>query len=199
MAAPKRKILLVGITYIGDALLLGPAGNGFDLPTFPIKKNKDKIILKQLADAGFPQPHIISKLDPIEITAQDAPVTLCPVVFAFNGMNKDYEILPFDPKPEKIPYLASLFFYRAEVYAPAYRGFVRTVPFLPPQAKQVERELACLEHHAKLLSKQDLADFRLLCASIASIRRINEAFVALCNQYHINPNNLPEGSEKAKR
>ena len=197
MAAPKRKILLVGITYIGDALLLGPADNSFDLPTFPIQKNKDKLILKQLADAGYSRPHIVSKLDPIEITVEDAPVTLCPVVFAFDGMNKDYVTLSFDPKPEKIPYLASLFYWRAEVYAPAYRGFKRTVPFLPPQAKQVERELACLEHHAKLLSKQDLADFRLLCASPASIRRINEAFVALCNQYHIHPNNFSEGSEKA--
>ena len=197
MADPTRKNLIVGITYVDDALLLVPNGEGFDLPVFYNNLKNDNEILLKLNSAGFNGAKIISKLDPIEHAIEGGTMTLCPIVFTFASMAKPFQPLPLDPKPEALPVLVSLLFWRLDTYGPAYQGLKRSVPFLPAQANQVDRELACLKYHAHLISPRALYDFRLLCESPASIRRINEAFVAICNEYHINPNDLPSGYRPA--
>ena len=202
MAKDKRRILLVGLTYSGDALLLLPKPGGFDLPLIPKKGRAKKCLLLSLMELGFEEISIVAELDPIDYDLEGEPVTLLPFVFAYGKMNQPFETFSLQGEEETTPEIARLFLWRADIYAPLYRQMERTVPFLPAQQKKVQKEIDCLESNVRVIGKKTLEDFRRLCDSAASMRRINEAFTVICNTYHINPKQAearPEGNKKTKR
>ena len=187
MARKKIRTLLVGIAYSGEALLLLPSPGAFDLPSFEKKGCLKRCLVRELTARAFEGVSLIRKFDRVEKEVAGEKVYLIGCVFSYANMNQTFRLLPVSSKPEDAPELAKVFLWKCDVYAPVYLGMPRTVPFLPPEQKKVDKELDCLNFHVRLIGKKTLEEFRSLCASAASMRRVNEAFVAICNQYHVNP------------
>lgn len=201
MSRPKAITYLVGIAYQGDSLLLFPKPGGFDLPCFQKKGGAKKCLLKNLGELGFEGIEIRARLEPIEKETDGKKERYIGFVFAYEKANSGFKTLPLETKAENAPELAREYLWRADVYAPMYCKMERTVPLLPPEAKKVERERVCLQFHRFTIGKKRLAEFNALCDSAASIRRINEAFVAICNECQVDPNELPKSyleSQKKK-
>ena len=199
MAKEKKRILFVGIAYEGETLLLLPKPGGYDLPLLERKRFAKKKLLIDLEELGFEEPTLLARLERIDYRLGEEDVILEPVVFGYVKMKQPYLTYPVHNAKAPAPELVSLFLWRADVYGPYYRQEKRTVPLLEPERKKVEKELACLEAHANLLGKGVLGEFRSLCESASSIRRINEAFVRICNTYHINPNRIPDNTQGKKK
>ena len=204
MSKSKRNTYLVGIAYSGDAIVLLPKPGGYDLPLFEKKGFLKRRLIKGLEEKGFEGVRIVKRLDRIDRKEGDAKVRYIAFVFAYEKMNQAFECLPLDSKVESAPELAKNYLWRCDVYAPLYKEMERTVPLLEPEAKKVKKERECLTYHRRIIGKKTLKEFCALCDSASSIRRINEAFVAICNTYHVNPNRTPDsprgnGKKEAKK
>ena len=199
MSRAKTITYLVGIAYCGDSLILLPKPGGFDLPSFQKKGRLKKCLLESLGQLGFEGVSITARLEPSEKEGDGTKVRYLPIVFAFEKMTQPFKTLPLDSKPEDAPELAKEYLWRCDVYAPMYQKLERTVPLLSPEQKRVDKEIKCLAYHERQIGKKTLDEFKALCASASSIRRINEAFVSICNTYRVNPNHLPEPTDGTKK
>ncbi len=199
MARQKTQILLIGIAYANDSLILLPKPGGFDLPVIPSGLRKKKYLRDGLSEYGFEGVRILATLEPFETEGEEGKKKYIPYVFAYEKLNQPFKELPVSAKPEEAPELAARFLWRMDIYAPMYQEKPRTVPLLEPEAKKVQGEIECLEFFADIVGEKDLEDFRRLCDSAASIRRINEAFVALCNKCHVNSIRYEREREKVKK
>ena len=195
MSKSKRRTYIVGITYAEDAIVLLPKPGGYDLPVFEKKGCPKRRLTKALAEAGFEGVRIVKRLDRIEKEEEGVKTRYLAFVFAYDKMNQAFKSLPLDSKVENAPELAKNYLWCCDVYAPLYKEMERTVPLLEPEAKKVKKEQECLTYHRRLIRRKALKEFFALCDSASSIRRINEAFVAICNTYHVNPNRTPEPSK----
>ncbi len=188
MAKKKTVTYLVGIAYCGDSIVLLPGPGTFDLPRFEKKGSKKKCLLRGLAEAGFEDASIVTALDPIVEEADGLRKRYLAFVFAYGNMAQSFRKLPLDTDAKEAPELAAKYLWKCDVYAPIYQGKERTVPLLPPEAKKVKHEIDCLTYHRRIIGRKVLREFLALTDSASSMRRINEAFVTICNTYHVNPN-----------
>ncbi len=92
-----------------------------------------------------------------------------------------------DPRLEEIDLGSRRISNRAFLYAPLYQNRPRTVPLLPPEDEKAYWEIRCLKHFRGKIPSAEIQEFEGLVYSASSMRRINSAFVGLCNVYQVNP------------
>jgi|GEM_PF-1712993 len=76
---------------------------------------------------------------------------------------------------------------RGYIYAPLNQGKPRTVPLLPQDDEKAYWMVECVKYFRKKIPSAEREEFIALVYSASSMRRINAAFVALCNLYKANP------------
>ena len=147
------------------------------------KKGQARLCLEELLGKDHYQARLLRELAPMYMRHGHEFITVVPYLAEFGAYpKKDGQEIPYlfaDEKKEyhfqMDPYLAALI-RRSMIYLPYYQGRKRGVPLFEEEQKKVDFLLAATKYFARRIPTIERYDFLGLCASPASLKRIEAAF-----------------------